>query len=340
MATRGEWPLFLLAIVLVILVISWKTVSPLVTPVFFALTLAYIVYPVHRRLEAKVGPLKSALLMTLLMIVLGLLILALLATVAINLLRTFYRNVGDVFNWLLSVNLPPSVSSFVLNLRANLMPMLADYVSSFTFSVPGYVLQLLVFLLTFYYTLAYARDMIPFILKLVPEGQKDFVFELLENLDKTMNALVRAWLLLNVAKGILMTLGYIIFGVSDLYTALVAGFLTFLFSFVPLLEGWMLWAVGAVYLYLSGSPILAIGISIYGAALVSPLPDYTIRPKLVARGADLDETIVFMGMVGGTWAFGLKGILLGPIILSLALVVLKEWKNRQRVAKVSRTQQA
>ncbi|ASJ00617.1 AI-2E family transporter [Thermococcus gorgonarius] len=340
MKTRRVWLLFLFATVLITLVISWKTVSPLVTSMFFALTLAYIIYPAHRRLEAKVGSLKSALLLTILMIILGLLILAVLAMVAINLLQTFYRNVGDVFNWLLSVELPSSVSSFVQNLRANLMPMLADYVSSFTFSVPGYILQLLVFLLTFYYTLAYAHDMVPFILKLVPEEQKDFVFELLGHLDKTMNALVRAWLLLNVVKGVLMALGYIIFGVSDLYTALVAGFLTFLFSFIPLLEGWMLWVAAAIYLYLSGSPLLAIGISIYGAVLVSPLPDYTIRPKLVAKGADLDETIVFIGMVGGTWAFGLKGILLGPIILSMALVILKGWKNRQRVVKDSHTRSA
>lgn len=44
---------------------------------------------------------------------------------------------------------------------------------------------------------------------------------------------MRAWLVLNVMKGFLMTLGFIIFGVSDLYTAIVAGFLTFVFSFVP-----------------------------------------------------------------------------------------------------------
>ncbi|WP_456366333.1 AI-2E family transporter [Thermococcus sp.] len=317
-----------MAVVLVILYVSWKTVEPLITAIFFGVVLAYLVYPIHRLLKDRIGDYYSAIVLTVLMLTLGGLLFALMALVSMNLLQTFYRSLSDVMNWLTALNLPPSIGKFVSDTRTQLLPRVSDYVSSFTFSIPGYLLQLTVLVFTFYYSLVYSDRVLPFIMNLAPPERKDLLEEAVGRLDRTMSALVRAWLLLNLAKSFLMTVGYLIFGVSDVYTAVVAGFLTFVFSFVPLLEGWMLWVAAAVYFVIHGSIIRAVGISIYGFALVSPLPDYTIRPMLVARDADLDETLVFVGMLGGTWAFGLKGILLGPIILSMALVMIREWKER------------
>ncbi|WP_297491327.1 AI-2E family transporter [Thermococcus sp.] len=316
------------AVVLVILYVSWKTVEPLVTAIFFGVVLAYLVYPIHRLLKGRIGDYYSAIALTVLMLFIGGLLFALMALVSVNLLQTFYHSLSDVMNWLTALNLPPSIGKFVFDTRTQLLPRVSDYVSSFTFSIPGYLLQLTVLVFTFYYSLVYSDRVLPFIMSLAPPERKNLLEEAVGRLDRTMSALVRAWLLLNLAKSVLMTIGYLLFGVSDVYTAVVAGFLTFVFSFVPLLEGWMLWVAAAVYFVIHGSIIRAVGISIYGFALVSPLPDYTIRPMLVARDADLDETLVFVGMLGGAWAFGLKGILLGPIILSMALVLIKEWKER------------
>jgi predicted PurR-regulated permease PerM len=169
-----------------------------------------------------------------------------------------------------------------------------------------------------------------------PEKNRHLAEEILESLNKTLGALVRAWLVLNFIKGILMTFGFIVFGVSDLYTAIVAGFLTFIFSFIPLFEGWMIWLAAAVYFAVNGAYVHAIGIALYGFFLVSPMPDYTIRPMMVARDTDLDETLVFIGMIGGTWAMGVKGLLIGPIVLNLLLVLLKEWKRTVTLRESSR----
>ncbi|MCD6524909.1 MAG: AI-2E family transporter [Thermococcus sp.] len=316
------------AVSLVIVYLSWKTIKPLVTPLFFGVLLAYIVYPLHSRLRRKFSPRESAAILTGTMVGLGAAFLAFLTLISIKLVNEFYTNVRDVLLWLSSLQFSETLQTFFGQVQAQIVPKLADYVSSFTVSVPEYLLQLVVFLFTFYYALIYGERFREFVLSLVPQNQVPLLAEILDRADKTLDALVRAWLLLNVAKGFLMTIGYVIFGVGDVYTAIIAGLLTFLFSFVPLLEGWMLWVAGAIYLYMKGSLLGALGISIYGAVLVSPLPDYTIRPLLVAKDAELDETLVFIGMLGGTWAFGLKGLLLGPVILSIALVLLKEWKKR------------
>ncbi|MBP1911768.1 AI-2E family transporter [Thermococcus stetteri] len=314
-------------VIAVVLYVSWRVTEPFLEPLFFGFILAYAFYPLHRKMRGFVGNRESAVFISFTFLVLGGTLTLELAMMSLRLAASFAERVKDVLDWLLTLPLPADARAFILNIQSEATTRIADYVSNMAFSIPLYVIQLIVFFLAFYYGLAYSDQIARAIRELLPEKNKELGEEILTSVHKTLSALVRAWLLLNVAKGILMTLGYIIFSVSDIYTAVVAGFLTFAFSFVPLFEGWMIWLAAAIYFALNGMYLHAIGISVYGALLVSPMPDYTIRPMLVARDTELDETLVFIGMVGGTWAMGLKGIIIGPIVLNVLLVLIKEWKK-------------
>ena len=313
--------------VIAILYIAWKTVSPLITPIFFGVVLAYAVYPIHRRLALRMGKKESAAFLTLAAVGLGGIVTFELIMISVQVALSFYRSTVDVFSWVMAQPLPQDVLDFTQRFFNQLIPRLSKYISEGAFSLPMYLLQLLVFLFTFYYALAYSGEIYRQIVLSLPGKNRRLGEEILESLNKTLGALVRAWLILNIVKGALMTIGFIIFGVSDLYTAIAAGFLTFIFSFVPLFEGWMIWLAAAAYFAMNGAYLRAVGIALYGLFLVSPIPDYTIRPMMVARDTNLDETLVFIGMVGGTWAMGVKGLIIGPIVLNLLLVLLKEWKR-------------
>ncbi len=316
-----------IVVILGILYASWKVLSPFLSPLFFGVVLAYAVYPLQRRLQEKLGRSVSALLLTVIIIGLGGAITAGLLIISAQVASSFYRGVLDFIGWLLQQPLPPELIKFINDFSNQFIPRLSDALSRQAFSIPGYLLQLLVFFLAFYYSLAYSEEIVRKIHAFLPEKNRELGEKLLQSVNKTLSALVRAWLLLNVAKGVLMTLGFLIFGVSDLYTAIVAGFLTLIFSFVPLFEGWMIWLIAAAYFVLQGMYGHAVGIALYGFTLVSPMPDYTIRPLIVAKDAELDETLVFIGMIGGTWTMGVKGLIIGPIVLNLLLVLLKEWKK-------------
>ena len=323
---KGEtiaWAIVILGIIYA----SWKVLSPFLSPLFFGVVLAYAVYPLQRRLQRRMKRSTSALLLTVITIGLGGAITAGLLIISAQVASSFYRGVVDFIDWILQQPLPPEVIKFIRDFSNQFIPKLSEALSRQAFSIPSYLLQLLVFFLAFYYSLAYSEEIVRKIHAFLPEKNRELGEKLLQSANKTLSALVRAWLLLNVAKGVLMTLGFLIFGVSDLYTAIVAGFLTFVFSFVPLFEGWMIWAIAAAYFVLHGMYGHAIGIAVYGFVLVSPLPDYTIRPLMVAKDAELDETLVFIGMIGGTWTMGIKGLIIGPIVLNLLLVLLKEWKK-------------
>ncbi|USH00096.1 AI-2E family transporter [Thermococcus argininiproducens] len=315
------------AVALIILYLAWKTIGPLLSAIFFAGVLAYAVLPLHRRLIQKTTPKNSALLLIAFVIGISALITAELVLIIKNLIISFYEDIMTFVSWSLELELPFGTHDVLQKLYSQITPKLTEYVQNYAFSVPKYLLQLVVFLATFYAFLSNSEEIKQQIHALIPGGHEDLGKKLLKRADVTLQALIRAWLLLNIAKGIFMTLGFWVFGITDFSTALLLGLLTMLFSFIPLFEGWMIWLVGALYLFKSGMLLKGIVLSIYGAVLVSPLPDFTIRPRLVAKEAKLDETMVLVGMIGGAWSFGIKGLIIGPIVLNLVVALLKEWKR-------------
>ena len=55
------------------------------------------------------------------------------------------------------------------------------------------------------------------------------------------------------------------------------------------------------------------------------LVDNILRPLLMARGLTTPMPVILVGVIGGTIAFGISGLFLGPIVLSIAWVLIMAW---------------
>jgi predicted PurR-regulated permease PerM len=53
--------------------------------------------------------------------------------------------------------------------------------------------------------------------------------------------------------------------------------------------------------------------------------DNILRPVLIRKGADLPLLLIFAGVIGGLFAFGLLGLFVGPVILAVAYTLLDAW---------------
>ena len=53
--------------------------------------------------------------------------------------------------------------------------------------------------------------------------------------------------------------------------------------------------------------------------------DNFLRPILIKRGADLPILLILVGVIGGLIGFGLVGIFVGPVVLSVAYTLLAAW---------------
>jgi predicted PurR-regulated permease PerM len=78
-----------------------------------------------------------------------------------------------------------------------------------------------------------------------------------------------------------------------------------------------------IWLYWSGQN--GWGTFMLACAIVVTTMDNFLRPILIRASADLPLLLVFVGVIGGLIAFGLVGIFIGPVVLTVAYTLLKTW---------------
>jgi predicted PurR-regulated permease PerM len=60
-------------------------------------------------------------------------------------------------------------------------------------------------------------------------------------------------------------------------------------------------------------------------AVIAVAIDNVVRPLLIRRGASLPLLLIFAGVIGGLIAFGIIGLFIGPVVLTVAYTLLAKW---------------
>ena len=93
-------------------------------------------------------------------------------------------------------------------------------------------------------------------------------------------------------------------------------------SLLPLIGTAIIWLPIGIMLLVEGHVFAGLGILIYSAVLTSNV-DNLIRPKIISKKANIHPVLVLIGVFGGLKLFGFVGVVAGPLILALLLVLLK-----------------
>jgi predicted PurR-regulated permease PerM len=136
----------------------------------------------------------------------------------------------------------------------------------------------------------------------------------------TTRAVVDGILLTALVQGIVAGLGYWVAGRGSPVTL---GAVTALVALIPFATP-LAWGGADAWLLFHGEVGAAIGIWIWGAAVVSQL-DNVVRPLFISSAGAIPFLGVLFGELGGLLAFGLIGLFIGPIVLAIALAVWREW---------------
>ena len=132
-----------------------------------------------------------------------------------------------------------------------------------------------------------------------------------------------------IAQGLLATLGFWITGVPE---PLFFGAAAAIVSLVPPVGATLVWAPAGVVLILDGHAARGVLELVWGAVMVTLVSDYVIRPRLVGGGGEgaLPSLVTFAALLGGVEVFGLKGLIVGPVVMSLAVAVLRLYATEAR----------
>jgi predicted PurR-regulated permease PerM len=112
-------------------------------------------------------------------------------------------------------------------------------------------------------------------------------------------------------------------------------FVTFLVALVPAVGGTVVVLAVAALQYLSGHGFGAAFLAAWAIGVVS-MVDTLARPYLLKDGMDLPVGIVFLALLGGVAAFGVVGVVLGPLVVTFLIAALRIWRRDQEDHEAAR----
>jgi predicted PurR-regulated permease PerM len=129
--------------------------------------------------------------------------------------------------------------------------------------------------------------------------------------------------LISLIQGITAAIGYFIFGVKDVA---MWGFLTGVFSFLPVLGTMIIWIPLCIYMYSTGHAGAAIGLALYSAIVTANI-DYLARITIMKKLGDVHPVITMLGLIAGLNLFGFIGLIFGPLLLNYIIVLFNIYMN-------------
>ncbi len=147
---------------------------------------------------------------------------------------------------------------------------------------------------------------------------------LFRRVDQVMKAVVHGILLTWATQGVLGGLG---FWATGLPSPVVFGVLTAFSAIIPVVGTTLVWLPGALYLILAGKTAYGIGLLLWGAIVVSRI-DGILLPLLIGGKVEIPLSLILVGVVGGLFAFGLMGLVTGPLLLAVTLFFLELYRER------------
>jgi predicted PurR-regulated permease PerM len=160
----------------------------------------------------------------------------------------------------------------------------------------------------------------------LPEERKK---SLADQLASVTRAVVLGTLVTALVQGALVGIGFAVVGLPS---PVVFGALAGALSLLPIGGTALVWIPGAAVLAAQGRWPWAIGLALYGGVIVSALANNVLKPRLISGHAEVGTLPVFFGVLGGLAAFGLIGALLGPVVIALALALLRWAEEGRRVS--------
>lgn len=191
-----------------------------------------------------------------------------------------------------------------------------------------FVLHFLLFLVALFFFLKDGAAMIARIKFLTPlrEEQQE---RILDTLRRVSRSVLAGGFLVAAIQGFVGGIGLAIVG----FPALFWGTVMALSAFVPVVGTGLVWVPAVCVLLFMGSWKSAIFLGIWCGVLVTSI-DTFLRPYLMKDAAGVPILFLFLAILGGVQAFGIFGLLYGPIILTFAVVMLKiyadEYKEQLR----------
>jgi predicted PurR-regulated permease PerM len=333
---------FALAALALLVYLLYFILAPFFAPIAWALFIAFLAHPLHARLTRALrgrGSASSLLLTVLvLLLVLGPLtgLAAAFAAQAAELARYVQQfvvehkpadasdletlpYVGPAIAWLnetVGVSLA-QIQAWAVQAAQAALKAAAGLGRAAFIGVVGTVVGFVLMMFILFFAIRdgarwaqTARELLP----MSPAERR----RLFEHLGSVTRAMVYGTGVTALVQGTLVGIGFAVVGLPS---PLVFGVLAALAALVPMAGTPVVWVPATIVLATQGRWGASLFMLLWGAFTTTI--DNFLRPWLVAGKAEIGALTVFIGVLGGVSAFGPIGIFLGPLVLALAIALIR-----------------
>ena len=318
-------------------------VRPFLEAILWSMLLAFLLSPLQRVLARRVGG-RAALSAIVLTVATAIVLIApapLLSVAFASQARDLFdrlqvlvaqsgiSNPGDVFNipivtraidWAAAVA-PVSADQIQDWLMAGVQTLLQKMVilsGSFVFGALNALVGLAITLFLLFFFLRDGDTIVRTAVRLVPMDPERRE-HLMDHVGAVIRAVVFGSLLTALVQGVMVAAGFALVGLPS---PLVFGALASVTALIPLVGTLLVWMPAVAVLFLQGRWIAALFLAGWGVVVVSSA-DNVLRPLLISGRAPISTLPVFVGVLGGVSAFGPIGLVAGPVLVSLTLVLIR-----------------
>lgn len=174
-----------------------------------------------------------------------------------------------------------------------------------------------------------AEDMLPL--------RPRYTRALLEEFQRVGRTTLLGTVVTGLAQGAFAGLGFLCTGVPE---PAFFGAATAVASLVPGVGTMLVWVPAGIFLLSTGHAAMGVVELCWGALVVVGASDYVIRPRLVGGHGSMPSLLTFAALFGGVEVFGLSGLILGPLLMSLSFAILglyAQESSERRAAEQRRT---
>lgn len=157
--------------------------------------------------------------------------------------------------------------------------------------------------------------------------------KILLRLDQTIRAVVKGVLVTAIVQGLLAGIAYVALGVP-FPMGLTA--LTIVLAPIPFGGTGLVWLPVALYLFWIGMTGKALAMLVWGIGVVS-MVDQFLRPWLIGQDVQIPVLLLVLSVLGGLALYGLLGLFIGPILVSLLMTAGQIYREEYHLKQVAQS---
>ncbi len=326
---------FLIALVLITLVACYFVFQPFITQMVVAAILVTIFYKPYEKLVAflKGRQNLAALFMCLFLVAIIILPTIKLITYTAEKSVNAYTETAAYFNRhdLSEIMQNPVVQKLnldVIDLNNNVVKnVLLDFVqkssnwvlsgaTSALLSTTNFVVSLVVIILTMFFFFVDGKNMLNRLMHLSPLDDR-YDREIFNKFKEVSYTTMVSTFVVALAQGAVGAIGFAIVG----FPAFLAFILVALLSLLPYLGSMIFYVPMGIYYLLIGDTWQGIFVLAWGFLVIGTI-DNVIRAWMLKDKAQINPIFVVFSVLGGIVLFGFWGVVLGPLIVSIAATIL------------------